>query len=121
MRRRAIEILGALGTVGENGEVVSALKDVLEDESAAISLRCIAAEAMGRLDYGQTAAIDPKKVAETMASVAARACYSEIERVEKQHELEEKDKETSTTSRGRLGSLGSHADVNPTQPMANIW
>jgi hypothetical protein len=91
MRRRAIDILGALGTPGDNGQIVSALDGVLTDGSAPLVVRCAAAEALGKLAYKDKSAIsiDPAETAKKLASLAAYAFYTEIQRVEDQYEREQ--------------------------------
>lgn len=89
MRRRAIEILGALGSVGESGKVVPALQAVLGDDETLVSIRCCAAEALGRLDYPANTTVNVADTAKKMGEVVAHACYDEIRRVEAQQKREE--------------------------------
>lgn len=92
MRRRAIEILGILGSVGANGQVVPALQAVLADDENPISIRCCAAEALGRLNYPANTSVDVAEIAKNMGAVAASACRDEIRRVETELEREELEK-----------------------------
>jgi len=109
MRRRAIEILGTLGGLGAGGEVVAALQAVLEDDEAPISLRCCAAESLGRLEYPENTTINVADVAKTMGAVAAHVCYDEIGRVEAQQEREQAEREAGVGGSIGMGSPYSRA------------
>jgi len=109
MRRRAVEILGALGSIGENGKVVTALQGILGDEKAPVSLRCSAAEAMGRINYPQNTPVKVADVAKSMGAVAAHACYDEIRRVEAQQEREEGDQDPALGGSGTESMYGGPA------------
>lgn len=92
MRRRAVEVLGYLGTPGQNNSVVTALDGVLTDINAPVSLRCSAAEALGRLKFPANANLAVPDTAKKLASVAVFACKQEAKRVEDQEAREAKDK-----------------------------
>lgn len=92
MRRRAVEVLGALGGTGQNNSVVTALDAVLTDISCAVSLRCAAAEALGRLKFPANANLPVSDTAKNLASVAVFACKKEAQRVEDQEAQEAKDR-----------------------------
>ena len=95
MRRRAIETLGALGSVGQNSRVASALAAVVGDDQTAVALRCSAAEALGQLDYPGNTTANVADIAKKMGAVAAHACYEEIHRVEDQQNREQEEREAS--------------------------
>lgn len=109
MRRRAVEILGTLGDLGPGGEVVTALQTVLGDDEAPISLRCCAAESLGRLEYPENTTINVADVAKTMGAVAAHVCYDEIGRVEAQQEREQAEREAGVGGSIGMGSPYSRA------------
>lgn len=92
IRRLAIKILGHLGSPGQNNSVVTALDGVLTDINTAVSLRCAAAEALGRLKLPANANIAVPDTAKKLASVAVFACKHEAQRVEDQETREAKDK-----------------------------
>jgi len=92
MRRRAVEVLGTLGSPGQNNSVVTALDGVLTDINSAVSLRCAAAEALGRLRLPANANLAVADTAKKLASVAVFACKKEAQRVEDQEAREAKDK-----------------------------
>ncbi|MBC8873519.1 MAG: hypothetical protein H8E44_29115, partial [Planctomycetes bacterium] len=95
MRRRAIEILGALGNVGENNKVASALAAIVDDDQTPVSLRCSAAEALGQLNYPGNATVNVADIAKKMGAVAAHACLEEIKRVEDQQKREQEERDAS--------------------------
>jgi len=95
MRRQAIEIAGFLGSVGQNGKVVSALDALVADETTPVSLRCSAAEALGRLNYPANTNMNVADTAKKFGAVAVYACHKELMRVEDQQKLEEEEKGTA--------------------------
>lgn len=98
MRRRAIQILGQMGSVGANNTILNALQNVLADKKAAVSLRCDAAVALGSLQYPGNVQLDISKTLKELATLAAVACHKEIQRVEEQRLLDEKRKERIAAS-----------------------
>ena len=91
MRRRAVEILGYLGSPGQNNSVVTALDGILSDNRALVALRCSAAEALGRLQFPANTKIDVTDIARKLATVAVFACQKELQRVEEQEAREAKE------------------------------
>jgi hypothetical protein len=91
LRRRAVEILGHLGSPGQNNSVLTTLDGVLADNKATVGLRCSAAEAFGRLRFPANAKIAVPDLAKKLATVAAFACQKELQRVEEQEAREAKD------------------------------
>jgi len=106
MRRRAVEVLGALGSPGQNNSVVTALDGVLADINTAVSLRCAAAEALGRLRLPANTNLAVADAAKKLASVAVFACKKEAQRVEDQEAREAKDKLQSMGGAGYAMSGG---------------
>jgi hypothetical protein len=78
LQRRAVEVLGALGEVGEGGNVLTALLTILDDASAPISYRCDAAIALGRLQFPQGFAVDPAAMAQKMGELATQIAREEV-------------------------------------------
>ncbi len=113
MRRRAVEVLGALGSTGQNNSVVTALDGVLTDIDTAVSLRCAAVEALGRLRFPANANIAVADTAKKLASVAVFACKKEAQRVEDQEALEAKDKLQAAGAAGypMAGGYGGYMDA----------
>lgn len=111
MRRRAVEVLGTLGSPGQNNSVVTALDGVLTDINSAVSLRCAAAEALGRLRLPANAKLAVADTAKKLASVAVFACKKEAQRVEDQEAREAKDKLQSMGGAGyAMGGYGGYMD-----------
>ena len=122
MRRRAVEILGYLGSPGQNNSVLASLDGLLTDNKAPVSLRCSAAEAMGRLRLPANANIKVTDAAKKLATVAAFACQKEIQRVEDQETREAKDKLQAAGGAGyggkqlpgfQRGSMGGMPTMSP--------
>jgi len=90
MRRRAAEILGYLGSPGQNNSVLTALDGILADNKAPVTLRCSSAEAFGRLRFPANAKVAVPDVAKKLATVAVFACQRELQRVEDQEAREAK-------------------------------
>lgn len=88
MRRRAVEILGYLGSPGQNNSVLTALDAVMADNNASVSLRCTATEALGRLRFPANAKLAVADLAKKAATVAVVACRKELQRVEDQEAAE---------------------------------
>ncbi len=109
MRRRAVEILGYLGSPGQNNSVLTGLDGLLTDNKAPVALRCSAAEAMGRVRLPANANIKVAEAAKKLAVVAVFACQREIQRVEDQETREAADKLQAAGSAG-YGMGGGYMD-----------
>ncbi len=105
IRRRAMDVLAMLGS-GQS-RVVSALEEIVRDESASVALRCTAAEALGRLEYPEETNINVVQLAQQLGAVAASACYREVERVERQLEREGTPKPTAQAPGRRMPGAGA--------------
>lgn len=70
LRRRAIDVLGALRQPGTVGEVPAALVGVLDDAQEPLRTRLAAARALGRLDYGAASTLNFSKIAHSLANLA---------------------------------------------------
>ncbi len=74
MAAQAVETLGALGSVGENSEVFTAMLKLVADAKLPFLARCVAANAMGRLNYSSADGINPVETAAALGRLAADAC-----------------------------------------------
>lgn len=79
---QVIDALGRLGAVGENNSVFKAILDsvVNENRSLSFSTRCIAAEAMGHLNYAGAKEIDVMDTAVKLAQFVVKTCDDEVRR-----------------------------------------
>jgi hypothetical protein len=71
---QAIETLGALGAVGQNNAVFSAMLKTLADNKLSISTRGMAAKSLGRLSYSGATGISPAEVATAVGQFLLDAC-----------------------------------------------
>jgi uncharacterized protein (UPF0147 family) len=84
MQRRAADVLGMLGSVGQGNRVVTALEQIVADDTLDVKLRCSAADALGQLNYPANPNINAADIAKRLGAVAVLACHEEIQRVEDQ-------------------------------------
>jgi hypothetical protein len=91
MQRRAIEILGALGSPGPNGEVAQALDQIVRDEkSTNLRMRCTAADALGRLEFPSSdPGLDLDKTARGLGTITISVCRTHGDRLKDR--LQERD------------------------------
>ncbi|MHB0957283.1 MAG: hypothetical protein ACYC0X_24670 [Pirellulaceae bacterium] len=90
LRRKAADVLGGLGAVGDNRSVFESLVRIVGDAEEPLSLRCTAAETLGNLVYTDVTGIDAVATARQLAALAAFACRTEDTRAkEEQKKLEE--------------------------------
>lgn len=78
IRRRAIDVLVALGEPGENGAVADALQKVIEDNSASVSVRSAAAAALANPKLTPPPNLDATRLAKSVGSVGVDAYKSEL-------------------------------------------
>ena len=76
--RRALDILGRLGSVGESNAVFALLTKRLADDKLPLRTRTAAADAMGRLNYAGASGINPADVAGLLCQFAIDACADEL-------------------------------------------
>ncbi len=89
MKRRAIDILAVLGTIGVKAETNAALEKIVADANAPISLRCTASEALAH--WTPTAnKVDAGDVSQNLGLIAVKACKDELDRIAA---LERREKE----------------------------
>lgn len=81
---QAIEILGALGSAGENGAIAKQMLKAVADSKLSFSTRTIAAESLGNLSYAG-AGINPVEATAVLGQFAIDACTEEL-RLVKEHE-----------------------------------
>ena len=106
MQRRAIDILAALGTIGTNVNATQAIDAMVADETALMSLRCSAAEALGYLDLPPETRLDPIVTAKKLGDLAVYICKREAKRHDDQKAfLEEKRKASGGASGGMAGGM----------------
>lgn len=90
MQRRAMEILGALGSPGPNGEVAQALDQFVRDEKgASLRMRCTAADALGRLEFPSDPGLDVDKTARGLGTITISVCRTHGDRFKER--LQERD------------------------------
>lgn len=78
MQGQAAEILGLVGTVDSKGTEAKLLALLVRDSKLPFSTRCLAAEAMGKLNYSAFVPPNPSKVAAPFGKLALDACNSEL-------------------------------------------
>jgi len=69
MRREAIAGLGLLGYVGGRGEVLITLAEIIRDGNSSVSVRCAAADSLGKLQYNGRG-LKPAPLAEGLGMLA---------------------------------------------------
>ncbi len=78
MRRRAADLLGALGQAGPGDVFAKQLADTLLEADASLGLRCACAQALGKIDLSQSK-LDPKQLANDLGQLAADCAKSELD------------------------------------------
>jgi len=96
---QAVETLGALGSVGENNDVFTAIVKLAADAKLPFLVRCSAADALGRLSYSSTSGIDPVETAVVLRQLAIDVCKEELRAT--------KDTGTPVSRRRMLHRLGA--------------
>ena len=81
IRQRAARVLGAIGSVGPNNEVLQALATVIGDANVHVKIRCTAARALGMLDYKGVQYDGVAKLAEDLFKTAMDAFDAEVDRL----------------------------------------
>jgi hypothetical protein len=82
IRSRAIEILGAIGTPGQDGSVARMLTNIVRASDEAILVRRAAARALGLLDYNNWAGPSQAELLYALGKFVADACEAEINQLE---------------------------------------
>jgi predicted DNA-binding ArsR family transcriptional regulator len=78
MCKQALDILGLLGNVGPNNQVVKLLSAYAGDAKAPFFLRQSAAEALGKLKYAGANGLDPIALAKSLGQLMLDACDAEL-------------------------------------------
>jgi hypothetical protein len=96
VQRQVIDVLATLGVPGRGGTVTTALRKMLVDAERPLSLRCAAAVALAKLQYGGNPGFDAREVAGEIGEVGVAACIAELswlkDRIEgRLDELESRD------------------------------
>ncbi|MCY2991275.1 MAG: hypothetical protein NTY19_25885 [Planctomycetota bacterium] len=106
MRRRAVEILGHLSPVGDNGRVLAKLDELVGDNTEPVPLRCSTAEALGRLNYPAKVNLNLAQTGKKLAALAAYAVEMEIRRVEGEQARGKKTREATLAAAGQMMPSG---------------
>jgi hypothetical protein len=69
--------------------VVTALEQIVGDDTLPVNLRCSAADALGQLSFPANPNVNAVAIAKRLGAVAVLACYEEIKRVEDQKARDE--------------------------------
>jgi hypothetical protein len=102
MRRRAIDVLAALGDAGPNFAVVAALDAILKDNQSSPDLSCSAAKALGSISFHAPDGMNAAATVSSIAQVAIDAYKTELARAEERRETAL----VEASNRGPSGSLG---------------
>jgi hypothetical protein len=99
MKRRAINVLGALGDAGAGNSVLEKLVAILGDDTADVLLRCDAAVALGRMRIPGGASPDPTNYAKLLAELAGRITRGEVAKlVIHKQKIEEAERAATTAT-----------------------
>jgi len=96
IQAQAIDILGRLGSLGDNNAVFKALVKKLGDPKLSLSTRSVAADSLGRLNFANASGVNPLDTAAVIGQYVADACNEELKMVK---ELEAKDAEQGVSRR----------------------
>ena len=77
MRVQAARVLGAIGSPGNASATADALAAMVADEQLRLAARCVAARALGQLDYGGTPWAKAEETVVVMRQLALDACDAE--------------------------------------------
>jgi hypothetical protein len=78
MKRRAIDVLGALRDVGPDGRVVALLSGILTDTDQPLSLRTTAASAISKIRIPANYSLDAAGITKALAGIASRSAHGEL-------------------------------------------
>lgn len=121
MRQQAAEILGLLGSVGEQGRVLQALTDTLKERDAPLWLRCAAAASLAQLQF-EGSATDTSPIVMSLGRYAgdaikdavamARAAQVEAQRAQTKTSFGRRREDPSAVTRP-----GGNLSEQPVQPV----
>jgi hypothetical protein len=100
MQRRAIDILAAMHHPGDNNQVFAAIYARFADRNAPLSLRCTAAEALGKLDYRGAVNVSGAELVASFLDFATRVCQDEWTRVDQELTAAKAAREKDATAHG---------------------
>lgn len=78
MRKQAAEILGSLGSLGNNNQVVQVLLGIIGDAKASFLTRSKAAEALGKLKFAGAGGLNALDLAKPLCQLMCDACSAEL-------------------------------------------
>jgi hypothetical protein len=104
IQRQVIDVLATLGVPGRGGVVTKAIREILVDADQPLPLRCAAAVALAKLQYGGNPGFDVREVAGEIGEVGVAACVAELswvkDRIEgRLNELETRDEAAGVRGR----------------------
>lgn len=79
IQRRAIDVLGALGSAGPEGKVAKRLMSILNDNNSSLGLRCSAAVAYGSLNFDAGADPEVAKFAALLGKMVTTECHNRLD------------------------------------------
>jgi uncharacterized protein (UPF0147 family) len=83
MRTQAVEILGLMGSPGENDQVVLLLQSIIENTKLPAKLRCDAADALGQLNLaGASANLKADALIASLGLLVKDGCREELDAAE---------------------------------------
>lgn len=113
MRRRAIDVLTALGA--STGPVASLLEQIVSDSEEPISLRCAAAEAIGKMPTsGGQQNFDAVKTAEDAIAIAIEVGQAELNWWDAEKKREEEKKLRLLAGGGSIPGMEGYPSYGPT-------
>lgn len=101
MRRRAVEGLMYVTLSGMTQEIKAVIEKLVSSDAEPVSLRCAAADVMGRLNYQAPDVPAPEPTAKELGYLALVACNAELKRLDDLQKLEE----LRSKSAGRMGGM----------------
>ncbi len=104
MQRRAVQIIGELGSPGAENAAVVALRKLAADNAQPLDLRTQAAESLGKIIYPTLPAETGAQMASELALVLHASCKAELDRLMREKKEEEEYKK-------RLALLGGGGNV----------
>lgn len=113
LRRRALDVLAALGDAGPNMAVVAAIDSILKDNQSSPELSCSAAKALGSIAFHAPDAMNPSATATSIGQIAVDAYKSELARADERHEAALAAAAESRGGGGPFGAGGSRAAAAP--------
>ncbi|HEX3998582.1 MAG TPA: hypothetical protein VHX65_08545 [Pirellulales bacterium] len=109
IRRRAIDVLAALGDAGPNLTVVAALDGILKDSQSSPELSCSAAKALGSISFHAPESMNASATAASIGQVAVDAYKAELARADERRDAAGVPAPTNAASATAGGLLGAAA------------